>query len=184
MTRNYIADLIIAEARKWIEVREQGYNKGKEVEMFQKAVDGKAQGESWCMAFVQFCVLQVAKQLDLSEENLRKTFYPTEHCLTLWNKTQAKYKSQLCSTGMIAIWQHGDTTSGHTGFTIDKPFYEASGEYFKTIEGNTNKAGSREGDGVYNKTRSLKSSETFKLRGFIDLPSMIFDLVPIEKEIA
>ena len=174
MTKNYIADLIIAEAKKWIEVREHGYNKGKEVEMFQKAVDGIANGEPWCMAFVQY----VAKKIMLQCRPIQSTskLFSTEHCLTLWGNTDSIYKNKVGGRGMIAIWQKGNSSSGHTGFS-----QEAGKVYFKTIEGNTNNAGSREGDGVYQKTRLMVNGK-MKLKGFIDLPQMIFDMLPPDRK--
>ena len=40
---------LIEVATKYIGIKEAtNHNDGPEVEMFQKAVDGKAQGESWC----------------------------------------------------------------------------------------------------------------------------------------
>lgn len=43
---------------------------------------------------------------------------------------------------------------GHTGF-YDRP---VNSSVFETVEGNTNMAGSREGDGVYRKKRSYHST--------------------------
>src|SRR3954465_14170703 len=50
------------EAEKWIGVEEESENKGRAVEKFQRAVDGKASGEPWCAAFVQFCVMEVERR--------------------------------------------------------------------------------------------------------------------------
>ncbi len=172
MTKNYIADLIIAEAKKWVEVREHGFNKGKEVEMFQKAVDGVASGEPWCMAFVQFVAKQVMAQVGSLKS--KGKLVQSEHCMTVWNKTEEKNKSQVGGKGMIAIWRHGQGPSGHTGFAQD-----AGTVYFNTIEGNTNKAGSREGDGVYEKKRLMVGGK-MKLMGFVDLPQIILDSMPKE----
>lgn len=167
-TRDWIADLIVAECRKWVGVRENGSNKGTEVEMFQKATDGRASGEAWCMAFVQFVVRAILKQLGLN----KNPFHASEHCLTVWNNTPEKYRSQVGGRGMVPIWRHGSTSSGHTGVSLD------SGKVtFKTIEGNTNSAGSREGDGVYDKTRYMLGG-SMKLVGFIDLPQMLLDITP------
>ena len=52
-----LARLLIFEARRWVGMTEiGGNNRGQVVEMFQRAVDGKASGEPWCAAFVFFCV--------------------------------------------------------------------------------------------------------------------------------
>jgi hypothetical protein len=37
----------------------------------------------------------------------------------------------------------------------------------RTVEGNTNSSGSREGEGVFLKTRKLSGSKTFRIRGYI-----------------
>jgi hypothetical protein len=44
-------DLMIYEAKRWLNFVESGNNKGQVVEMFQKAVDNVAAGEPWCMSF-------------------------------------------------------------------------------------------------------------------------------------
>ncbi len=175
MTKKYIEDLIIAKALVFLEVREEGHNKGKFVEMFQKAVDGVASGEPWCMAFVQYIAQQVCKDLKVKSPLPKKL---GEHCLSVWNQIPIHYKSAYGGKGMIPIWQSGKSSSGHTGFSK-----EYGAVYFKTIEGNTNKKGSREGDGVYEKTR-LVVGGSMTLKGFIDLPQMIFDLIPEENKLA
>jgi hypothetical protein len=142
-------------------------NGGPQVEWYQKTVDGKAQREPWCLAFIQTMAFEISAQY-----NLKNPLFPTEHCLTLWNKTPQKYKSMLPSLGSVFIQQYIGTTNGHTGVVI-----EFNKEYFKTIEGNTNKDGSREGDGVYEKIRFYTDTTKVKKKGFIDLPQMILDLL-------
>jgi hypothetical protein len=43
-------------AKKYVGTKEDPKkdNSGELIVLFQKAVDGKAQGEPWCMAFTQF----------------------------------------------------------------------------------------------------------------------------------
>lgn len=180
-TYAWLADLIVAEATKWVGVREHGYNKGKEVEMFQKAVDGKASGEAWCMAAVQYwCRRVYATLIALGYIAPDRDFpmYGSEHCLTVWNKTPEKYRSKVGGRGMIPIWRHGKTTNGHTGIAKD------SGKVsFTTVEGNTNDAGSREGDGVYAKKR-LMVGGSMSLVGFIDFPQMLLDCIPADKKMS
>lgn len=174
MTKNQIANLLIAEAEKWIEVRENGFNKGVEVEMFQKAVDGKAQGEPWCMAFSQFVVKQVCTLLGV-ENPLPQV--AGEHCMSVWSGTPGVYRNQEGGRGHMPIWNKKGTSSGHTGLSVDQGKF-----YFNTIEGNTNKAGSREGDGVYRKKRAMTSPGSLQLKGFIDLPLMIWNSLPSHKK--
>lgn len=153
---------LIEVATKYIGIKEAtGKNDGVEVEMFQKAVDNKASGESWCMAFVQFCLQQVE-----AIENIRTNMFASEHCLAVWNKTPVEMRKVHPFPGYVAIWQHGDTTQGHTGIVTEL----IDADHFATIEGNTGSGAGviRDGDGVYKRTRSVHGAGTMKVVGFID----------------
>ena len=153
---------LIEVATKYIGTREAtGNNDGEVVNMFQKAVDGKASGESWCCGFVQYCVKQV-EQI----ENIRTNLFSSEHCLTVWNKTDKDLRSNKPEAGYIVIWQHGDTTQGHTGIVTEV----VDDNHFGTIEGNTADGSGvvRDGDGVYRRTRSIVGAGSMKVLGFIN----------------
>ena len=170
---NDIASMLISRANSQVGVRESGdNNKGKEVEEFQKVVDGKAQGEAWCMAFMQWVSKKTCDQL-----NVKNPLYPTEHCYTLWNNTPEKYRLSKPKKGavMIQVTKTKGKYNGHTGICTGG--FHADGKNFSTIEGNTNGAGSSEGDGVYKKTRSIDGSSSMTVKGFVDLPRMIEDLM-------
>lgn len=167
------ADLFIAEARKKIGVREKGgINKGPEVEIFQRAVDGKASGEPWCCAFVWFCILEAEKMYKANYgKSLQSWLFKTEHCLTLWNLSPKEAKLATPEPGAIIIWQHMSpegqpTAKGHVGIVsrvIDKTFIE-------TIEGNTSSDSvvQDEGDGVYLLKRNYKQQiGTKRIVGFL-----------------
>lgn len=167
-------------ALTYVGTREHGSNRGPEVEKFQKAIDGKAQGEAWCCAFVEYCVIEAASRFQL-HQNLFKT----EHCLTAWQKSPAGSKwiylpatAQFQNVGLtsvkrfepqsgwIVIWQHGQSTNGHTGFVVKR-----EGSSIITVEGNTgpdDKTVQREGDGVYQKRRALSGSGDMHIVGFIE----------------
>lgn len=159
---NTLQEDLIAQAAKWTGVRETGANKGPEVEMFQKAVDGKARGESWCMAFVQFCLQQVE-----ALHNVRTNVFSSEHCLTVWNNTPFVLRAVRPSPGSIVIWQHGTSSNGHTGIVT---LVDDSRDTFTTIEGNTSSGAGvvRDGDGVYVRTRSLHPTGGMHIVGFIN----------------
>lgn len=155
---------LIEEAKKYIGVTEQGDNAGKMVEEFQKAVDGKAQHESWCCAFVMYCLSKV------EQENGFSSILPkTEHCLTLWNNSPKECKSEMPKVGHLVVWQFykegKPTSNGHIGIVTS-----VDGMRIKTIEGNTgpSSAVERNGDGVYAKDRSIKGSETMKIVGYLN----------------
>lgn len=152
-------------AATYVGVREEGgYNKGKMVEEFQRAVDGKAEGESWCMAFVQYCL----KKVDASG-GAASWIFKTEHCLTCWNKTPKEARLTKPEVGSIVIWNHYQngkpTTAGHTG--IVEKIVDAN--TMITIEGNTGAGDgiNREGDGVYRRKRLIGNSGSFVVLGFL-----------------
>lgn len=141
-----------------------GNNKGKFVELFQMTVDGKAQREAWCMAFVQSMLAYVEKKL-----NVTSPIFASEHCLTTWQKTpKAQRVKAIPAPGAIVIWQHGKTTSGHTGLML-----EWQDKNFEAVEGNTesgiNPKGAvvRDGGGVYMTKRGSKGSGSMKVVGFL-----------------
>lgn len=164
--------MLKSEVQKWLWVREHGSNRGEEIEMFQREVDGKAKGEPWCLSFVQFCVNQVDRDYlkKYGKDPLPNWLYPTEHCLTLWNKTDVSSRiTDDLYPGTILIWQYWEngrqTSRGHVGVII-----EALSEFdFLTVEGNTadRKSVVREGDGVYMMKRTVSMSGNFRLKGFI-----------------
>ncbi len=163
-----IAQELILMAKSQVGVRENGFNKGKMVEEFQKVVDGKAQSEAWCMAFMQWVIKKVCDQ-----HGIKNPMYQSEHCYTVWNGTPEKYRLSKPKAGsiMIQVTKTKGKTNGHTGIVTGG----ISGDNFSTVEGNTNGAGSSEGDGVYNKTRSIHGSSSMNVKGFIDIEQMILD---------
>jgi uncharacterized protein (TIGR02594 family) len=153
--------MLVGEAVKYIGCHEEGgNNKGPYVEMFQKAVDGKASGEPWCMAFVQYCVKQT-EGICITKSRLFKS----EHCLTVWRNSPEDMRLTTPEAGCIVIWQHGESENGHTGivrgFSVDGKIV--------TIEGNTTDTATieREGDGVYSNIRKLAGDGDMKIVGFL-----------------
>lgn len=155
--------VLVETALKYKGVHEKGgNNKGPEVEMFQKAVDGKASGEAWCMNFLQFCILLAEKQLSIKSKIFR-----SEHCMTVWNKSPESLRVEKPVPGCIVIWRHGSTTNGHTGIITEI----VDNKYFMSIEGNTGPSDDvvvREGDGVYRKRRSFSGNGDMHIVGFLN----------------
>lgn len=136
-----------------------GHNDGPFVEMFQGAVDGVAQGEPWCMCFVQFCVQQVGQQY-----GLQSPLAASEHVLTTWNNSQA-LRVEQAFPGAVVCWQREGTTNGHAGIVTG-----VQNGNFTTVEGNTSGGAglNRDGEGVYEKIRSFSGEPGFILLGFLD----------------
>jgi hypothetical protein len=148
--------LLVAEASRWIGVREKGANRGPEVEAFQRTIDGVADGSPWCMAFVQFCLAR------LGDHDLFKS----EHCLTVWNQSARELRLVSPEPGAIVIWRRKGTIAGHAGIVKEV----VNCLRMRTIEGNTGPGPGlvREGDGVYEKVRpTIRGTGDLELVGFL-----------------
>lgn len=130
-----------------IGVRElTGNNDGSEVEAYL-AYAGHKKGAPWCAAFVGWCHAQAGVNAP------RSAWSPD------WFKTNVVYRRDWRKDypppepGMVfGLWFQNLGRVAHVGF-IDG----GDSKSYITVEGNTNGAGSREGDGVCRKKR-LKSS--------------------------
>ena len=129
----------------------KGSNAGTDVEKYLKSV-GLGKGYSWCMAFVYWCFLEASIQLTTNNP-LKKT----GGVLAQWNTIDDKYKKIEPQQGDIFIMDFGKG-QGHTGF-VSKVLANGT---IKTIEGNTNDDGSREGYKVCNRIRNIRT-----IKGFI-----------------
>jgi len=139
-----ISDIYISQ----IGVREAtGHNDGKDVEKYLRSV-GLGKGYAWCAAFVRWC-------------------YDSANIYTSINGAAASAHNPknlvLFHHKMIKVPQAGDAFTlwypklnriGHTGFYHRK----VNNTVYESYEGNTNEAGSREGDGVYKKYRSFNAT--------------------------
>lgn len=106
---------------------------------------------SWCMAFVQWCLWQAAKQLNITSINL----FNSAGVLNVLNHTSKEFIFHTPQPGDIFIQDHGEGL-GHTGLVES-----ISGDHINTIEGNTNDTGSREGFAVCKKSRLISSCKAF-----------------------
>lgn len=115
-----------------------GKNDGAAVEKYLKAC-GLGKGYAWCAAFIAWDYkVNGVKALNTA---WGPSWFPT-------NKTLKA--GELPQPGdVFGLWINNRI--GHVGFV-----YRYGIQITKTIEGNTNEAGSREGDGVYIKRRLSK----------------------------
>jgi hypothetical protein len=126
---NSIKKLALVMANSQINVREKtGNNDGPDVEKYLALV-GLGKGNSWCMAFVFWCVNEAAKFYALANPLVKTAGvlhqYETTTCL----------KTATPAPGDIFIMDFGGG-EGHTGFVT-----AINGDTISTIEGNTNNAG-------------------------------------------
>jgi lysozyme len=129
---------LLETARQYIGVKEQAKNSGPEVEKFQKAVDGKAQGEPWCMSFTQFAIKSAE-----SATKVDSKVFSSEHCLTVWNRSPKELRMSQPKPGSLVIWRHGNSSSGHVGI-VEKSMQTVASPRLKEIpvvaKGSTAKA--------------------------------------------
>ena len=155
---------LVALAASYIGIKEAGGdNKGPEVEQFQKAVDGRAQGEPWCMAFAQYCISLIAES----------RIYPSEHCMTVWNKSPDDMRSSLPSAGFLVIWNYTGSAAGHVGIIEEVITTGSTIRALVTIEGNTAAPNDgteveRNGDGVHRRVRNIHIVGKMQIMGYID----------------
>jgi hypothetical protein len=128
-----------------LNVREStGKNDGKEVEKYLKSV-GLGKGYAWCAAYCSY-------NLQLFRVPAPKSAWSPDFAQQkdiIWRPVSLhKGKPAPQSGDCFTLYYSNIKRVGHVGFIVG----ETAG-YFITIEGNTNNAGSREGDGVYKKKR-------------------------------
>ena len=128
-----------------IGVRElTGHNDGVAVEKYL-AITGFGKGYSWCAAFVSWTY----KEADVpSLKNAwAASWFPPANTIY----TKGKHGNLTPDKAdVFGIYYAQHKRIGHVGFIDEWP---KDNDYAITVEGNTNGAGSREGDGVYRKRR-------------------------------
>lgn len=132
-------------------------NRGEKVEEFQRTVNCRP-GDAWCACFVYWCFEEV-----LGDKN---PLVKTGSALASYNLSTAKKipakdsknNPALVKPGQIFVMDFGGG-KGHTGIVIS-----VNGGFINTIEGNTNDQSSREGSGVYQRTRKINSIN----KGFLE----------------
>lgn len=139
-------------------VKEQGKNAGPWVVLFLSKV-GLGPGYAWCAAFVYHCLLKGEAKSLPSKWKAAGVRYWVE-----WAKKEGRLV-QTPQRGDLFYWLNANG-SGHIGFVRNTGAWP---QYVETIEGNTDKGGSREGDGVYYRSRTRRELELHFESGFIRL---------------
>jgi hypothetical protein len=148
-------------ARMFDGVRETGGpNRGPLVERFQRAVDGKAQGEPWCAAFVQY-LLQEVDRMPLHVSEPAHVLPQTEATQPLWNTSPFHTRTDKPEVGAVVVWRKTPGT-GHCGVVVS-----LEGSTVVTVEGNTGTGDQREGDGVCIKRRVNGQIPGMTLLGYL-----------------
>lgn len=126
-----------------------GHNDGADVEKYLSTT-GLGKGFAWCAAFVNWAHQQCGYSGPRAAAAWSPAWFPTSKLVT--HPQQGD---------VFGIYFASKKRIAHVGF-IDR--WEGNKAY--TVEGNTNEAGSREGDGVYRKIRL--QSQIYKVARWID----------------
>ncbi|MFD0997686.1 CHAP domain-containing protein [Ohtaekwangia kribbensis] len=122
-----------------------GPNDSKEIRAYL-LVTGVKHPASWCAAFVAYCF--TVNGVDNPKNAWSPSWFVDKSRLI----NPQKVKPERADT--FAVYHRELKRIAHIGFVDTWP----PGDYFITVEGNTNNNGSREGDGVYRKRRLKKNA--------------------------
>jgi len=147
-------------------IREKsGKNDGPMIELLQETI-GSSSGEAYCMAAIQTAIAYAE-----FKTKVESPIFPSEHCMTVWNKTPKKQRVKIRPlSGAIAIWNYPPSSSGHTGCVLE---FEHKPGKMRLFEANTtsgvkpNGDIDRDGSGCYLTERSTNGTKTMKLIGFL-----------------
>lgn len=149
----------------------KGSNWGPRVSLYLK-VAGFVSPAPWCAAFVTWCLVEAGADIKKLPKNPAST-------LSWWEWARWKDYDRLelesgfgqgqnhkTQRGLLGV-QNGKGFAGHIWFCMDDKDPHA------TLEGNTNKGGSREGYGVFDRLRNLASMQAYPRWAFIRIPNSL-----------
>ena len=157
-------------------VEKTNHNDGPVVEKFLRSV-GRKKGDSWCAAFVSYCLQAGEVSYPGIHSGLARNF-KLRSSLKAKDVLIGKYK---ILPGTIVVWEKGNTVFGHVGFV--ERWDKQSGI---TIEGNTcsdrtclpigkihsvEKVDKTNDDGVFRKNRSIEPGNYFRITCFTQVQS-------------
>ena len=160
---------VIEIAKSYLGKTEKPSNAGFNDKIFEEKMKevGFEKGQAWCCYFAELCFKEAIKDRYIGIEGL----FSASTVQTFQNFKKAKYEiSNKPIEGALVIWQNykdgKPQWSGHAGVCVEV----IDDTTFKSIEGNTNDDGSREGYEVALKTRKVKEVKNgLKVLGFIKI---------------
>lgn len=147
------------------------------VNRMRRVVDGEANGEAWCVCFVQWGVREVDALLAEAKEQSQALVHRlplTESTQRLWALAPDDMKTTKPEIGAIAVWRSiADPMKGHCAVVTATVGYGDGPPDVFTVEGNTSATGGtseaeRNGNGIWPKRR-LKGGQIpgFVLLGYL-----------------
>ena len=132
-----------------------GRNDGKEVEMFLKSV-GRNKGDSWCAAFVSYCLTVSGVLEPKIRSGLARDFATKTDKKLVIKATDVLLKKYKIVQGDLVVWAKGKTVFGHIGMTTE----DWNAIKGKTIEGNVSNK-------VSLMTRKIEPANYFRIKWFV-----------------
>jgi hypothetical protein len=160
---------VVEIAKSYLGKTEKPNNAGFNDRIFEQKMEdvGFQRGQAWCCYFAELCFKEANQDRWFGIEGL----FSASTVQTFQNFKKAKYKiSQKPIVGSLVIWQNYKNDkpqwSGHAGIVVEV----IDDVTFKSIEGNTNDDGSREGYEVALKTRKVRQVKNgLQVLGFIKI---------------
>lgn len=147
---------IIKIGTRLIGITEKKGNTGWTNAQFEKdmRIIGWYVGAAWCAFVAKYIFLEAYCTNAKITKVIKNCF--TGGALDTWHRVVKDGTFKTGTTpkpGAIVIWQHGSTTKGHVGIVESVDFKTNT---MQTLEGNTNAAGSREGNCFAKKPRTIE----------------------------
>ncbi len=144
---------IIDAARKEVGVRETSNNQGAGIAKYWTATDyssGYNDRAPWCAAFVSWCIQQSNIFLDADRPKSASAFKGGGY--EAWGRSKSSIVTVTTKPTKILVGDLVIFSVSHIGIATTNSDINGM---FRTIEGNTNASGSREGNGVWEKERNI-----------------------------
>lgn len=177
-----IKKLALEFANGFVGIKEQGSNRGKEIDTIQKEFG--MQGQQYCVMFCLYCYILAFQKLGFSYKGIIPHIASSQ---TLFEEAKKPSQSPYVSAvyydpknikkGDLVIWRKRLLWKGHAGIieSVNEDFTKIT-----TIEGNTANSdfgNQRDGDGIYRRIRKTSgignTSSNFYIRGFISMERFI-----------
>ena len=154
VSTNSLSARIVAAARSQIGIREITKNQGPGIEKYWSATSyplGYNNREPYCAAFVCWLIKTALQNTQFSFELPTS---PVAYDIEKWARANSNKGVKIYSNDCKIL--PGDiftlAAASHTGIIVG-----VNSSTITTVEGNTDGSGSREGDGVYERTRTIVS---------------------------
>jgi len=106
-------------------------------------------GNAWCAAFIYWTFVECGFDPKIANPAWSPSWFVSNVIYSRNQKMEDGSQNPECGD-VFGIWFESKGRIAHVGF-IDE--WKQDSKYCITVEGNTNEAGSRDGDGVYRKRR-------------------------------